>query len=159
MIASLRGVGKIVNPADNSGNFYSGISAYRLPVLGHQILRGPLRIKEDNPCRSDSPSDQGFQGKQGMVYRPESRPCGDKDFCAGSYGIYHQYFVRNRDEQSPCRLYDQGGGDAAFLLHNPADMVEISEEYRAKLVEAVAEFDDELLERFFDDPLPAAESV
>ena len=31
-------------------------------------------------------------------------------------------------------------------------MVEISNDYRAKLVESVAEFDDELLERFFEDP-------
>ena len=34
----------------------------------------------------------------------------------------------------------------------PAELQELAEEYRAKLVEAVAELDDELLERFFEDP-------
>ena len=34
----------------------------------------------------------------------------------------------------------------------PADMVDEVAEWRGKLVEAVAEYDDELLERFFDDP-------
>src|SRR4026207_242230 len=34
----------------------------------------------------------------------------------------------------------------------PADMVEEAKEWRAQLVEAVAEYDDKLLEKFFDDP-------
>jgi elongation factor G len=34
----------------------------------------------------------------------------------------------------------------------PADMLEESQEWRAKLVEAVAEYDDKLLEKFFVDP-------
>src|SRR5215216_2412708 len=34
----------------------------------------------------------------------------------------------------------------------PADMVEEANEWRAKLVEAVAEYDDKLMEKFFDDP-------
>src|ERR1700712_4096850 len=34
----------------------------------------------------------------------------------------------------------------------PEDLIEQVAEYRAKLVEAVAEFDDTLLEKFFDDP-------
>ncbi|MFT6814243.1 MAG: elongation factor G [Sphingobacteriales bacterium] len=34
----------------------------------------------------------------------------------------------------------------------PADMVEIVKEYREKLVEAVAEHDDAMLEKFFEDP-------
>jgi elongation factor G len=34
----------------------------------------------------------------------------------------------------------------------PADMVEEANEWRAKLVEAVAEYDDNLMEKFFDDP-------
>ncbi len=34
----------------------------------------------------------------------------------------------------------------------PADMVEEANEWRAKLVEAVAEYDEKLLEKFFDDP-------
>ncbi len=34
----------------------------------------------------------------------------------------------------------------------PADMVEEANKYRAELVEAVAEYDDNLMEKFFDDP-------
>ena len=34
----------------------------------------------------------------------------------------------------------------------PADMLEKAEEYRAKLLEAVAETDEELMEKFFEDP-------
>ncbi|MEO0044491.1 MAG: hypothetical protein RL329_3939, partial [Bacteroidota bacterium] len=34
----------------------------------------------------------------------------------------------------------------------PADLIETVAEYREKLVEAAAEFDDELMEKFFDDP-------
>ena len=34
----------------------------------------------------------------------------------------------------------------------PADMVEEANEWRAKLVEAVAEYDDKLMEKFFEDP-------
>jgi elongation factor G len=34
----------------------------------------------------------------------------------------------------------------------PADMLEEAKEWRAQLVEAVAEYDDKLLEKFFDNP-------
>lgn len=34
----------------------------------------------------------------------------------------------------------------------PADMMEEAQKYRAELVEAVAEYDDNLMEKFFDDP-------
>src|SRR5690606_15025826 len=34
----------------------------------------------------------------------------------------------------------------------PADMVEEANEWRANLVEAVAEYDDTLMEKFFEDP-------
>ncbi len=34
----------------------------------------------------------------------------------------------------------------------PADMLEEAKQYRAELVEAVAEYDDELMEKFFEDP-------
>src|SRR5690606_11240121 len=34
----------------------------------------------------------------------------------------------------------------------PADMLDEANEYRAKLVEAVAEYDDTLMEKFFEDP-------
>ena len=34
----------------------------------------------------------------------------------------------------------------------PADMLEKAEEYRAKMIEAIAETDDDLMEKFFEDP-------
>lgn len=34
----------------------------------------------------------------------------------------------------------------------PSDLIETVDEYRAKLVEAVAEYDDDLMEKFFEDP-------
>jgi elongation factor G len=40
----------------------------------------------------------------------------------------------------------------------PADMVEEANEWRAQLVEAVAEYDDKLLEKFFDNPDSISES-
>jgi elongation factor G len=43
-------------------------------------------------------------------------------------------------------------GTTYYMEEIPADMKEQADEYRAKLVEAVAEYDDELLERFFEDP-------
>ncbi len=43
-------------------------------------------------------------------------------------------------------------GTSYRLEEIPAELVEQAEEWRAKLVESVAEVDDALLERFFDDP-------
>lgn len=40
----------------------------------------------------------------------------------------------------------------------PADMVEEANEWRAKLIEAVAEYDDNLMEKFFDDPASITEA-
>ena len=40
----------------------------------------------------------------------------------------------------------------------PEDMVEEAKEYREKLLEAVAEFDETLLEKFFDDPNSISEA-
>jgi elongation factor G len=39
----------------------------------------------------------------------------------------------------------------------PADMVEEANEWRAKLIEAVAEYDDNLMEKFFEDPASITE--
>ncbi len=39
----------------------------------------------------------------------------------------------------------------------PADMLEEAEEYRVKLLEAVAEFDDKLMEKYFEDPASITE--
>jgi len=46
---------------------------------------------------------------------------------------------------------DENKGTQFRLEEIPADLVEIAEEWRGKLVESVAEVDDELLERYFED--------
>ena len=49
--------------------------------------------------------------------------------------------------------YDDDVMGARYELQDiPADMVEEVEEWRGKLIEAVAEYDDELMEKFFEDP-------
>ncbi len=47
---------------------------------------------------------------------------------------------------------DANIGSTFEISDIPAEMKEEAEEWRAKLVEAVAEHDDELMEKFFDDP-------
>lgn len=50
-------------------------------------------------------------------------------------------------------IWDEEGKGATFEeIEIPADMQAEAEEWRAKLVEAVADYDDKLLEKFFDDP-------
>jgi len=47
---------------------------------------------------------------------------------------------------------DETKGTTYQYIPIPDDLVEQADEYRAKLIEAVAELDDTLLERFFEDP-------
>ncbi|KRO69488.1 MAG: elongation factor G [Cryomorphaceae bacterium BACL7 MAG-120322-bin74] len=47
---------------------------------------------------------------------------------------------------------DETQGMTYKVIDIPADLKETVKEYREKLVEAVAEFDDNLMEKFFDDP-------
>jgi len=47
---------------------------------------------------------------------------------------------------------DETQGMTYDVIDIPADLVDTVEEYREKLVEAVAEFDDNLMEKFFEDP-------
>ncbi|PSL47378.1 translation elongation factor 2 (EF-2/EF-G) [Chitinophaga niastensis] len=50
-------------------------------------------------------------------------------------------------------IWDEEGKGATYQeIPIPADMQEEAEEWRAKLVEAVAEYDDKLMEKFFEDP-------
>ncbi|UPK71248.1 elongation factor G [Chitinophaga filiformis] len=50
-------------------------------------------------------------------------------------------------------IWDEEGKGATYQeVEIPADMKEEAEEWRAKLVEAVAEYDDTLMEKFFEDP-------
>jgi elongation factor G len=56
-------------------------------------------------------------------------------------------------EMKAVRWYeDADKGTNYFLEDIPADLAELAEEWRGKLVESVAEVDDALLERYFDDP-------
>ncbi|WP_346318868.1 elongation factor G [Chitinophaga sp. YIM B06452] len=50
-------------------------------------------------------------------------------------------------------IWDEEGKGATYQeIEIPADMKAEAEEWRAKLVEAVAEYDDKLMEKFFEDP-------
>ncbi|MEX0966482.1 MAG: elongation factor G [Bacteroidia bacterium] len=47
---------------------------------------------------------------------------------------------------------EEGFGMKYESIDIPEDMVELSNEWREKLIESVAEYDDKLLEKFFEDP-------
>jgi len=56
-------------------------------------------------------------------------------------------------------IWDEEGKGATYQeIEIPADMKDEAEEWRAKLVEAVAEYDDKLLEKFFEDPNSISEA-
>lgn len=56
-------------------------------------------------------------------------------------------------------IWDEEGKGATYQeIEIPADMKDEAEEWRAKLVEAVAEYDDKLMEKFFDDPNTISEA-
>jgi elongation factor G len=56
-------------------------------------------------------------------------------------------------EMKAIRWYDDGAQGSKFNTEPiPADLAEQAEEWRGKLVESVAEVDDEILERYFEDP-------
>ena len=75
---------------------------------------------------------------------PITIPIGSEETFEGVVDLIEMKAIRWRDDATLGTTY--------YLEEIPADMKEISDEYRAKLVEAVAEFDDELLEKFFEDP-------
>ncbi len=56
-------------------------------------------------------------------------------------------------------IWDEEGKGATYQeIEIPADMKDEAEEWRAKLVEAVAEYDDKLMEKFFEDPNSISEA-
>lgn len=56
-------------------------------------------------------------------------------------------------EMKAIRWYDDATLGVDYKLEEiPADLVELAAEYREKLVESVAELDDALMERYFEDP-------
>lgn len=75
---------------------------------------------------------------------PITIPIGAEETFEGMVDLIEMKAIRWRDDATLGTTY--------YMEEIPADMKEISDEYRAKLVEAVAEFDDELLEKFFEDP-------
>src|ERR1035437_9955657 len=82
--------------------------------------------------------------KLGANAVPITIPIGAEEKFEGVVDLIEMKAIRWKDDATLGTTY--------YLEEIPADMVEISNEYRAKLVESVAEFDDELLERFFEDP-------
>ncbi len=56
-------------------------------------------------------------------------------------------------EMKAVRWYDDENTGTRYALEDiPADLVEQADEWKEKLVESVAEVDDELMERYFEDP-------
>jgi elongation factor G len=75
---------------------------------------------------------------------PITIPIGAEETFEGVVDLIEMKAIRWRDDATLGTTY--------YMEEIPAEMVEISNEYRAKLVEAVAEHDDALLEKFFEDP-------
>jgi len=75
---------------------------------------------------------------------PVQIPIGAEETFEGVVDLIEMKAVRWRDDATLGTTYE--------LEDIPADMLETANEYRAKLVEEVAVLDDELLERFFEDP-------
>ena len=82
--------------------------------------------------------------KLGANAVPITIPIGAEETFEGMVDLIEMKAIRWRD--------DAALGVTYYTEEIPADMLELANEYRAKLVEAVAEFDDELLEKFFEDP-------
>ena len=75
---------------------------------------------------------------------PITIPIGSEETFEGVVDLIEMKAIRWRDDATLGTTY--------YMEEIPANMKEQADEYRAALVEAVAEHDDELLERFFDDP-------
>jgi elongation factor G len=75
---------------------------------------------------------------------PITIPIGSEETFEGVVDLIEMKAIRWRDDATLGTTY--------YMEEIPANMQEQADEYRAALVEAVAEHDDELLERFFDDP-------
>ena len=75
---------------------------------------------------------------------PITIPIGSEETFEGVVDLIEMKAIRWKDDATL--------GTTFYMEEIPEDMKEQAEEYRAKLVESVAEYDDELLEKFFDDP-------
>jgi elongation factor G len=75
---------------------------------------------------------------------PITIPIGAEESFEGVVDLIEMKAIRWRDDATLGTTY--------YMEEIPADMKDQADEYRASLIEAVAEHDDELLEKFFDDP-------
>ncbi len=84
-----------------------------------------------------------IKGKLGANPVPLQVPIGaEEDFIGVVDLITNQAIVWN----------DEDKGMTYKVIDIPEDLVEVVEEWKQKLIESVAEYDDALLEKFFDDP-------
>lgn len=75
---------------------------------------------------------------------PIQIPIGAEDKFEGVIDLIEMKAIRWHEDQTMGTTYS--------LEDIPADLVELAEEWRGKLMESVAEVDDALLERYFEDP-------
>ncbi len=75
---------------------------------------------------------------------PVQIPIGAEESFEGVIDLIEMKAIRWRD--------DADMGTTYYLEDVPADLVDVANEWREKLVEAVAEQNEELMERFFEDP-------
>jgi len=75
---------------------------------------------------------------------PITIPIGSEETFEGLVDLIEMKAIRWKDDATLGTTY--------YTEEIPADLLKQAEEYRAKLVEAVAEHDDALLEKFFEDP-------
>jgi elongation factor G len=75
---------------------------------------------------------------------PITIPIGSEETFEGVVDLIEMKAIRWRDDATLGTTY--------YMEEIPANMQEQADEYRAALVEAVAEYDDALLEKFFEDP-------
>ena len=82
--------------------------------------------------------------KLGANAVPLQIPIGSEELFSGVIDLIENKAVVWHDDETMGTRYE--------LIDIPAELVDEAEEWRGKLVEAVAEHDDELLERYFEDP-------
>lgn len=82
--------------------------------------------------------------KLGANAVPVQIPIGSEESFSGVVDLIENKAVVWHDDETMGTRYE--------LIDIPADLVEEAKEWRGKLVEAVAEHDDALMERFFEDP-------
>ncbi len=85
-----------------------------------------------------------IQEKLGANPVPIQIPIGAEDSFEGVIDLIEMKAVRWFDDETM--------GTSYSLEEIPEDLLELAEEWREKLIESVAEVDDELMERYFEDP-------